>query len=459
MRKQFLALLTGALVVVLTVGVGASTAGSAAPTAKEPAARGTDSLPNPLADKQEALRLKAFEMQAKGQIPQGAKVGKIAKGQYVQLTREGEDSIFTVLGQFGNQINPTYGGTAGPQRNQIPQPDRTIDNTTIWTPDFSQPYYHDLLFDDAPGATSMRNFYIEQSSGRYTVNGEVTDWVEVPFNEAHYGSNYCGDIVCARDVALRRRRRRTPGTPSRSPPARPQTRSTRTCAQFDIWDRYDYDGDGNFNEPDGYIDHFQVDPRRRGRGDRRRRPGHRRDLVAPLVRLLQPASAPAGPARATSSAASRSASSDYWIGDYTIEPENGGVGVFSHEFGHDLGLPDEYDTSGNTGGAENSTGFWTIWSQRLVRQQRRSGRGHRRPAVRHERLGQVFSSAGSNYEIVDPGRRRRSIKLGPAEANTKQAQAAVVVLPDKHVTVNLGIARSRGRSSTTRGRATTSTTR
>ena len=50
--------------------------------------------------------------------------------------------------------------------------------------------------------------------------------------------------------------------------------------------------------------------------------------------------------------------SNYWIGDYTVEPENGGVGVFAHEFGHDLGLPDLYDTSGNTGGAENSVAFW-----------------------------------------------------------------------------------------------------
>ena len=51
-----------------------------------------------------------------------------------------------------------------------------------------------------------------------------------------------------------------------------------------------------------------------------------------------------------------------WVGDYTIQPENGGLGVFAHEFGHDLGLPDLYDTSGNTGGAENSTGFWTLMS-------------------------------------------------------------------------------------------------
>ena len=34
-----------------------------------------------------------------------------------------------------------------------------------------------------------------------------------------------------------------------------------------------------------------------------------------------------------------------WVADYTIQPENGGVSVFTHEYGHDLGLPDEYDTA------------------------------------------------------------------------------------------------------------------
>ena len=48
--------------------------------------------------------------------------------------------------------------------------------------------------------------------------------------------------------------------------------------------------------------------------------------------------------------------SGLWIGDYTTEPENGGLGVFAHEFGHDLGLPDLYDTAGG----DNGTGFWTL---------------------------------------------------------------------------------------------------
>ena len=53
------------------------------------------------------------------------------------------------------------------------------------------------ILSDAPGDISMRNFYEELSSNRYTVNGDVTDWVKVPFNEARYGTNLCGSIVCS----------------------------------------------------------------------------------------------------------------------------------------------------------------------------------------------------------------------------------------------------------------------
>ncbi|MFB8736252.1 immune inhibitor A domain-containing protein [Bacillus sp. SL00103] len=43
-----------------------------------------------------------------------------------------------------------------------------------------------------------------------------------------------------------------------------------------------------------------------------------------------------------------------------MEPEDGAAGVFTHEFGHDLGLPDEYDTQ-YTGGGE-PVSYWSIMS-------------------------------------------------------------------------------------------------
>ena len=102
MRKRFLALLTGALVLVLSAGVGLSVAGTTASGADPASFAGTDNLSHPLGEKQEALKQVALQKVAKGEIPKGTKVGKVAKGQYVELAREGEDSILTILGEFGN---------------------------------------------------------------------------------------------------------------------------------------------------------------------------------------------------------------------------------------------------------------------------------------------------------------------------------------------------------------------
>ena len=75
-------------------------------------------------------------------------------------------------------------------------------------------------------------------------------------------------------------------------------------AQFDVWDRYDFDGDGNFDEPDGYIDHFQAVHAGEGEEAGGARGG--RHLVAPLVRLRRRLRRHR-PAAATYSAARRSA--------------------------------------------------------------------------------------------------------------------------------------------------------
>ena len=127
----------------------------------------------------------------------------------------------------------------------------------------------------------------------------------------------------------------------------------------------------------------------------------------------------------------RLAVSNYWIGDYTVEPENGGVGVFAHEFGHDLGLPDLYDTCGNTGGAENSTGFWTLYSSGSYGSTGKPEDGIGSKPIPMSAYEKIFLG-WSNYQTVQLDQ-KASVKLGPAEYNTKQAQQLVVLLPDKEV--------------------------
>ena len=152
----------------------------------------------------------------------------------------------------------------------------------------------------------------------------------------------------------------TPGTPPRWRPARPTPRSRTTSSQFDVWDRYDFDDDGNFNEPDGYIDHFQAV--HAGEGEEAGGGAgedaiwsHRWYVNSDRLRHHRPDGRRGAD---QCSAAPQIGDSGIWIGDYTVEPENGGLGVFAHEFGHDLGLPDFYDTAGG----ENGTAFWTLMS-------------------------------------------------------------------------------------------------
>jgi hypothetical protein len=194
--------------------------------------------------------------------------GKKDKGQYVKLREEGSDRIFVVLAEFGDNRHPSYCDSTdaaacafpsdgspltydGPGHNEIPKPNRAVDNTTLWQADYNKAHYQDMYFN------RMADYYERQSSGRYTVNGEVTECVKVPFNAARYGRDYCGDIVCNNTWFLLRDALSV-WTQNQLAAGMTMPQIQAYLATFDKQDRYDIDLDGNFAEPDGFIDHFQI---------------------------------------------------------------------------------------------------------------------------------------------------------------------------------------------------------
>ena len=411
--------------------------------------RGGDDFKSPKAAERQRRRQEAIKQRLTGKKGAG-KVHQVAKGQFVELGLERNDRVFVILVEYGEKAstNPAVPSAAGPLHNQIPQPDRATNNTTIWQADYNREHYVDMYFN------RMVHYYKTQSSGRYTINGDVTEWVKVPFNGPRYGSNTMGDAgawtLIADAVNLWTKEQLASG--------KTLAEVTAYLKTFDQWDRYDYNNNGNFDEPDGYIDHFQIV--HSGAGEETgggalganaiwshrwqawynyagfTGPAFNRDggieigggwganpsgaVTSSAAALVYPFST-ANPSAATVTSAHPATPTGVWVGDYTIQPENGGLGVFAHEYGHDLGLPDHYDTNGGS----NATGFWTVMSSGSY-----LGDGG-------DEIGQGPGDFGAwdklqlgwlNYDEAQAGV-ASTHKLGPAETNTKKAQALIVNLP------------------------------
>jgi immune inhibitor A len=399
-----------------------------------------DDVPHPAGERRREIRKQGLEERirglASGQRLAAAATGGVQRiasgkhqGAYVELEREKEELIFTVLGEFGTQIIPQLGGLPGPLHNQIPEPDRSVDNTTIWAPDFSRAHFEKLLFSGEEGAVSMRNFYIELSSNRYTVDGAVTDWIPLPYNanryddDVTYNCSFPGvprTYQCA-GVWLFLRDSLNGWYNSQLAAGKSAEQINEELAKFDVWDRNDYDHDGNFDEPDGYIDHFQAVHAGMGEEVGGGVQGgaaiwsHRWFAFYNLAGVLGPEGNKAGGLRI--------GNSNYWVGDYTVEPENGGVGVFAHEYGHDLDLPDLYDT--NAG--ENSTGYWSLMSAGSYGSNGVNDIGSK-PV--HMGAWEKLQLGWLKYDVAHAGVASQH-KLGPSTFNTANAQALLTMLPDR----------------------------
>ncbi|MFJ5993556.1 immune inhibitor A domain-containing protein [Streptomyces sp. NPDC092370] len=392
-------------------------------------------LEGPLSKTQDAQREEALKQVLSGKSKvknrDGSKVvqlkSKKGDAKYVELGREKTDKIFTILVEFGDKVDSRYGGTPGPLHNAIPKPDRKKDNSTAWRADYDRDYFQDLYFGSGKGVDSVKTYYEKQSSGRYSVDGEVSDWVKVPYNEARYGNNACGDTNCP-SVWNVVSDGLNAWVSQQKAAGRTDAQIKADVARFDEWDRYDFDGDGDFNESDGYIDHFQIV--HAGEDESAGGGAQGTDAIwAHRWYAFGTDSGATGPENNKLGGA-KIGDTGIWVGDYTVQPENGGLGVYAHEYGHDLGLPDHYDT---TGDGENSTGFWTLMSSGSW-----LGTGKKEigdlpgdmTAWDKMQLGWL------NYDKAKAGVNSWH-KLGVAEYNTKHKQALVVDLPQKAVTTEL----------------------
>ncbi|WP_433081521.1 immune inhibitor A domain-containing protein [Dactylosporangium sp. CA-052675] len=457
MRK----LTVGLLSLTLASGMGVFVGGGAAhavPAQQSPsvdASSPSDELISADEQKQRAAREVALSQVLKGEAQpekRGAstvvKIGKAdrSKGhvdKYVELSRERTDKIFVVLAEFGDQRHPNYPdqdtnpsipGPAkfdGPLHNQIPQPDRAKDNSTIWKQDFNKQYFENMYFATGNGVESLKTYYEKQSSGRYSVDGMVTDWVKVPYNEARYGRSNgypCTSNVCSNSYALIQDAIAA-WVDSQHAQGKSDADIKATLASYDQWDRNDYDHDGDFNEPDGYIDHFQIVHAGGDQADGDLIQGEDAIWSHRSQANLRSDQGPAGNMRG----GYQIGTTGLWVSDYTMQPENGGLSVFAHEYGHDLGLPDHYDTAGASGNAENPVSWWTIMAQSRVSLPSDNG-----IAARAADLGawDKLQLGWLDYTTVNAGK-TKLVDLGPHEYNSKKPQAVVVNLPKKKVTTPL----------------------
>ncbi|MGW9114776.1 immune inhibitor A domain-containing protein [Microbacterium sp. NPDC055683] len=428
---------------ILLAGAFVPTAATAAPGATEEtpplnaaAPEQEDNRPDPLAEKRTEEKQQAAELVATGQADiqqrgsgkNKTRVVEIAPGDYVEYGVQETAQLFSILVEFGDEADTRFpdAPASGPLHNEIPAPAEG-DNSTYWEEDFSREHFLEMFFTglEDQGGESFAGVYDEMSSGRFDLQGDVSDWVTVPYAEASYGQTESQDDMTRfiQDSA-------DAWYDAQVAAGLTQDEIVAELQQYDVWDRYDLDGDGISNEPDGYIDHFQAI--HAGEGEEAGAPEWA--IWSHRWAVGQSGLGTEGPADYAKVGGVRIGDTDIWIRDYTTEPENGGLGVFAHEFGHDLGLPDYYDTDGG----ENGTAFWTLMSSG-------SWLGHGDGAIgttpNHMGATEKLFLGWLDYATVDAGT-SATIDLGPSFHATTRPQAVIVNLPDGEEFIETGPAAS-----------------
>jgi immune inhibitor A len=302
--------------------------------------------------------------------------------------------------------------------------------TDNYYPDYPLSHYEDMIFGDngvkgpnGENFVSMKQFYEQQSGGTYSVQGKAYGWLKVPGTAAYYGADAKTGhdnvapggskqlVVDAYNAAL------AAGVP---------------VEDYDVEDPHDLDGDGNVLEPDGLVDHLMIIHsgvgQEAGGGS----------LGNDAIWSHRSAKFVDNDGRINEDGSPKGKPGFY---DYTMMPEDGATGVFAHEYGHDLGYPDEYDTVYS--GTGEAVGYWSImasgsWAGKI---------GGTEPTG-FSPLAKTFfqSTLGGNWttpteiDIKDVTSKGKQFLLDQANSpNGKNNQAIKVNLPQKKTPVTAPI--------------------
>lgn len=217
---------------------------------------------------------------------------------------------------------------------------------------YDKAYYQQLFFGDSITGPdqkqypSIKKYYQEASGNSLQLQGQVTGWYRAKHPLNYYGHNEdekVSELImeaaehAANDKSI-------------------------DMTKYDQYDYYDLDQDGNMKEPDGIIDKFVVVfsgiGESEGGGKFLQNSIWEHVSEVTLAKNGNPKSIPG-----TYSKQSKFYKKRLGIAEYGILAEDSTVGTFSHEFGHMLGLIDEYDTAPNASShAGEPVRYWSLMS-------------------------------------------------------------------------------------------------
>ena len=198
-------------------------------------------------------------------------------------------------------------------------------DTDMFYDEYSLKHYESLLFSDSgyegPNKENLltaRQYYKSVTGNYFDLTGSVYGWFTASQDAEFYGKrNGTERDVNAEDLVIEA--------------VESLVKQGVNLSEYDQTDLNDFDGDGILNEPDGVIDHILIFHSSIGEEAGGGSLGQNA-IWSHRFFVTDDNNQP----RTISG-------SNIKAFNYTINPIDAGIGVVVHEFGHDLGLPDEYD--------------------------------------------------------------------------------------------------------------------